>query len=1225
MSTSPSPLPSALMVPMAVEALVMNPFVRNWPDTNWRQFTPDWQGFARSGTPPFSNTGYSQLTAANDGVYLHWALPEAFRSASVPQTTQGTDDSIAFPLAPNRWIVVRLAPPANNSRAVAAWVIQSDYLVSNSSSATKGTSPFVQPFTSKPGKLVPATIGTNIPLATYIGDLTSEATSLFLTAAGPGDVSFAAYQPGVTDVFAFFDSSITATGTPAGAYDYVVMGWFSDPTADPLASATATNWASLLESLDWTVLAGATAPGQSAPSFAAATICHGSVLGVNWPGESTTTGPASSAPDPKSLTVVVGSTPLDALCTQIQSAGGAQGTLDEQHLQALMAGMLPSAATADGLVRVREATERARFGSTDGGVLWTVAPAPVTGMPTSSTVVSLPAALQTQLDALNAAQSTLNTLSRQLAAAQFALYCTWWKNNQTNFVDPYHPPEGLTKAEWTAVCTYLSGQLANTSGTQYATASALQTQVSTQAATVTTAQAALQTALGTTYVLKAVPQPRFYQPADPAVLVQGIAPGVKYGQNNSYTDGCLQCRFSAQLVGGIQYDTTLAITPAQLGSAFTPPANSALPANVGSLLNALCLETFFLNPANASLIAAQPGSGVEAAALETAMGTPTDQLGTAPAPIGLVATWQQPFTPLYLDWTVEFVPTPSSQMNGWTFDGRDYTFSGTVDATKNTSYNGRTLLTPHAAEVFQQRVEKYLSDAGSSADPILQQVLSLLSSGGAVDSLKMLAQSLSGLGDMQILLDPTPNLPPDSSVSAVVGHQYRTVPFTNYIANQDLRPPATMPFFPVRAGWFRFTQLDVLDCFGQCVNLLAGNANTSGIQGNPDYFNPITSPELAPDAGTTLSNVGQPGNWVRLTPRVVQTARLDLTLQPAVAGAAPGSNPVHGWLVPNHLDRSLAVYDADGILLGEVVSLLDLTTGAGTTAAWQPAPATTDAATPPAKTTDIADTLLQNAVTGLVTASADGAAFQDFLDVIDETQWKASPLGGRADANLSVLMGLPLAIVELQVQLSLEGAAAEDQSFTNTYNVSTGSAPNTANLLTQSFAVRLGDLQRGDDGVVGYFTNNGGTFNSTIAPATVDANAATSAYIAPIGAADNYLSVTVGASGAVTVPVLVDPRGAIHAISGIHPVATTRIPANFVTGPEATMALTFRSGPLLTEPDAIRMPRPSENKGAWSWLGYEAGTAGNGTYQVKPIIAANSTARLGSKPGVHEGWIQLSP
>lgn len=1211
----------ALMVPMAVEALVVNPYVRKWPTTLWRRFTPDWDGFATSGTPPFDSSGYTTLDASNDGVYLHWAIPKAFTSASIPDPDKATSahQSIVFPLAPNRWLVMRVGPlpQGTNSRPLTAWVIQSDYLVKEGSSAKPGSSPYVQPFSSTVGNLVPATIGTNIPIESYTGDLASEAQDLFLTAAGPGDVSFAAWQPGVTDVFSFFDSSIASANSVAGNYDYIVMGWFSDPAKDPLASATDATWTALLKSLQWSVLDGPNAPGQTTPAAASITVCHGSVVGVAWPGESPATGPNSSAPDATKLTVVVGSTTLDALCTGIQTAvdssGGtgpsSKGTIYEEHLQALMAGMLPSVGTAAGLQRVREAVERGRFGAASGGATWTVVPASIDGMPTNSAPPSLTPSQQAALDALNQQQMLFDALSRELAAAQMSLYGTWWKNFQTQYLKS--PPEEIGASDWNTVLSYLASQLPP-NGEQYTSTSALQLKANSLAAALDKAQAEMTQSLGQSLVLKAAPLPRYYQPRDPAVLVQGLPPGSKYAGNGSYANGCLTCRFSSQIVAGIQLNSTLQITAAQAGAALQVPFNSALPKNILPLGQALCGETFFLNPANAPPLAQQIGSGVDPGTLRVAMTSPADQLGTAPAPIGLL-TWQQPFTPLYLEWTVQFVYTPESEMQSWTFDGSDYTFSGTVDATHN-SYSGRSLLTPHAADLFRLRVQKYVQAAGPSADPALQQVLNLLNppstpgSPPTLDSPDMMAQTLGGLGSMLLLLDPSPNYPPDKSVAPVVDYQFHAVPYTNYLTDVD--PRGGTYFFPVRAGWFRFTRLDVLDCFGQALDLLRGNA---------DDFSPLISPELAVDANTKLNGLGQPANWIRLPPRIQQLARLRLTLLPAATGAPPNSNPLHGWLVPNHLDLSISIYDGSGILLGEVMALLDPETGEATTAQWQPAPQPPGAPVPPATPADIADTTLRGVVEGLIAASGDKAAFQDFLDVIDETQWTIDPLGGRADQNLSVLMGMPLAVVSLQITLDLSGGPAQDQSFTNTLNLANGHPPNSANLLVQPFTIRLGDLQRGDDGVIGYFEPDFSAFNSIIAPAAVDAGAPASHYIQAIGIG-NFLNVTCGDTGAMTVPLLIDPRGGIHAVSGIQPVSTINVPSQFVTNAERAMRVVFRTGPLLTDPATIRMPRPAENNGAWMWVGNQAGT-----YSLQPVIAASDTARLSDPTGVSEGWLQFTP
>ena len=61
----------------------------------------------------------------------------------------------------------------------------------------------------------------------------------------------------------------------------------------------------------------------------------------------------------------------------------------------------------------------------------------------------------------------------------------------------------------------------------------------------------------------------------------------------------------------------------------------------------------------------------------------------------------------------------------------------------------------------------------------------------------------------------------------------------------------------------------------------------------------------------------------------MQPSRLNLRLLDATddtqeVDLAAGANPVGGWLLPNLLDHSLAVYDATGAPLGELLVLADV-------------------------------------------------------------------------------------------------------------------------------------------------------------------------------------------------------------------------------------------------------------------------------------------------------------
>jgi hypothetical protein len=72
----------------------------------------------------------------------------------------------------------------------------------------------------------------------------------------------------------------------------------------------------------------------------------------------------------------------------------------------------------------------------------------------------------------------------------------------------------------------------------------------------------------------------------------------------------------------------------------------------------------------------------------------------------------------------------------------------------------------------------------------------------------------------------------------------------------------------------------------------------------------------------------------------------------------------------------------------------------------------------------------------------------------------------------------------------------------------------------------------------------------------------------------------------------------------------------------ARLAPTFRFGPVLVDPQTIRMPVPTELAGNWSWS-HRADAA---TWANDPVTIATTDARLAPDPVVaSEGWLMLGP
>jgi hypothetical protein len=235
---------SPLLVPMTVEALVVNDSVRapkNQIETFMRT-QMSYNSIQNGGNgQPFINGNDANFTQQvnvppnnvpssqyYNGVYLKWRLPKAF--------TNGTQDNVTgvttYPLVPNRWLVIRYSGTSLAARQATAWIIESDYTYPVNAppspmNASQGATLFAQPTSSTNNTPIGVYIGRNVQL----GNWTESGNAIGLTAMGPGNPSFAFYQSQCNNVFSFIDPLY---GQPDQTLSYFVVGWFSSGANDPL-------------------------------------------------------------------------------------------------------------------------------------------------------------------------------------------------------------------------------------------------------------------------------------------------------------------------------------------------------------------------------------------------------------------------------------------------------------------------------------------------------------------------------------------------------------------------------------------------------------------------------------------------------------------------------------------------------------------------------------------------------------------------------------------------------------------------------------------------------------------------------------------------------------------------------------------------------------------------------------------------------------------------------
>src|SRR5262245_41771430 len=307
----------ALVVPIECDALVANNSVVRRDPVRWWTFnylslqhynSPEPLAFDRS------------TTGQKPGVYLSWMLPAALREGTQDPKTA----AVAYPLVPNRWLVLRVQ--GSTKRTAVGWVIESDcpltpkvtggdasrtspYLVDPGimSMWTNSGDPIRSSYTPDPPPPKPpvANIGVSFPLSGWSERARS---AMFLTAVAPANPVFSGYFPHNFGVFSFYDD---LAGVDVDTLSYYVIGWYSDPARDIAASwkssASRTAYADLLNRLNWNPAKGAT-PEVTASRYVGA--CFD--LGWNRNGPPPSPDPLQAIRDSGQLNVSLGNTTIDA-------------------------------------------------------------------------------------------------------------------------------------------------------------------------------------------------------------------------------------------------------------------------------------------------------------------------------------------------------------------------------------------------------------------------------------------------------------------------------------------------------------------------------------------------------------------------------------------------------------------------------------------------------------------------------------------------------------------------------------------------------------------------------------------------------------------------------------------------------------------------------------------------------------------------------------------------
>ena len=333
-----------------------------------------------------------------------------------------------------------------------------------------------------------------------------------------------------------------------------------------------------------------------------------------------------------------------------------------------------------------------------------------------------------------------------------------------------------------------------------------------------------------------------------------------------------------------------------------------------------------------------------------------------------------------------------------------------------------------------------------------------------------------------------------------------------------------------------------------------------------DNFGIVHDVDVTRRTTTTQLRVPEYPDWVALPPRLVQPARINLRWLDSdhdvlEMNNLPETSPICGWLLPNNLDGNIAVYDQEGRGLGVLSALADSATP--DRARWDPLPGSTAAA----GIDEIPNPHLRKVVRQVRDAGADFVG--SFIETLDTALATIEPEDYAQHRSQAVLMGRPVAVVRARLDLQLMERPAIHQDW-NVFRLDMRRSTRETNNFTQVLSpIRIGEHHQLNDGLIGYWLETsslelGEEFHAVHGdPINI--------YQA-IDAPPQYLT------------MLVDPRGVVHATSGILPTKAIGIPAEYYRDALQNIEVAFFSAPVLTDADRLDLPLPNEAGYVWSWL-----------------------------------------
>lgn len=596
--------------------------------------------------------------------------------------------------------------------------------------------------------------------------------------------------------------------------------------------------------------------------------------------------------------------------------------------------------------------------------------------------------------------------------------------------------------------------------------------------------------------------------------------------------------------------------------------------------------------------------------------------GVMASPVAM-SIWKQAWIPLYMEWELELQLDNTNHHQAWKLDELDFEPNKEqVENKQSRIISGRSLLNSSNAKSLSSAITQFLIDEAKLdnsnqglIDDKSEKILGDLNEDAAF--IDTLTSSLEGLRDDLLGFDTNIALTGDEDATGI-----------------STPAPSRAPELIV-SGQMQFTRVRIVDSFGRVLNV--PTAKLKALH-KPDHL------ETKDKTGVLLRpRILQPSRlWFRFVDARDDTQDANVNMESDFLD----KNPVAGWLLPDHIDRALEVFSADGNPQGQLRH-----TSQDRAVIWEGVPGqSADMGAAPAESIDnphVAefartmverDALERNSITDDTNDDRE-TLLNALLRVIDTTLWTVDPFGNTGTEFYSVLTGRPIAIIRARLKLEV---ISDVDSYTNLNEVLQQAREKAYDKLhSQFFDVRLGALSRFEDGLLGYFVDDDYTkFYPVHSAVTKEALKAGryKGFASAIKDVSNFSknlekeeiksryvehdpSVSIRPGQSIKLTLLMDPGASIHATCGILPRKSITLPRVFIEPALKQIAPSFRFGPVLVDPEHIRMPKPNGLPKNQVWSRRDTPNS----WREDPIATATQDALLPDESAIaQEGYLRVT-